>query len=1478
MKLSKSNLLKPNIEKMEAKRDVNGLIKSLKNENVNFRINGALALGKIKRARAVAPLIEALHDEDEDVRWAAAWSLGEIGKPAARPLIQVLNDEDSDVRWKAAWALEKIGKPVVESLIQALKVEKGEAKAKVAVVLGSIGDIRAIRPLVQALSDEDENVRWGATWALEKIGGAATNALSRALASEDRDTRRDAAIALGIIKDETAIDPLLAAMRDEDLSVRGAAASALANIGGRKAISTLQLYLREDDEDLRRSSAEVLGKLGWQPDKETDRLDFYIANRQWADAVKLAGDSLPMLLKALKEESWEVRRQVALALKERGREAIDLLVEALEDSDEDIRREAALIFKEVGDETTIEPLVRALSSSDWFVRRNSALTLGELGNQKAIQPLIGALKDRDEDVRRVAAWALGRLGEMAVDPLLEALREGDTDVRKGAAWALGVIGDTQAAGALIGALKDPDEEVRRGAAWALGEMGTAVVPQLNEAMGDEELRPVVAEILEKAGVEEERVLAGGDFFEEEVPLAGEEIIEAALEPLEPSFESEPEQPMGAASQVLDKLGWKAEGEIDKLGSLISKGRWDEVTELGDEAVDRLIEVLQSGNPEVRSRAAWSLGVIGSGRSVQPLVQALTDPDADVRSKVAGALKKMPASSLDPLIDALRDPSPDLRREAAQVLGEIKDIRAITPLIKSLDDGDERVRAGAAGALEKIGSPAIESLQEALQDEDRAMRVRAGEILKKLGWETPTETDEIEALISQGQWEQVAAMGELAMDRLLVALGDESPDRRRGAAWALGVIRNPKAVPPLIGALEDPDTSVRRGAAWALGVIGNRGATEALTRSLRDEDAEMRRKVAWALGEIADDAAVESLVGALNDADEDVRRVVLLVLEKLGWKPPEEAEEVQQLVADREWDRLAGMGDVAVGSLIEALESGDEEMRVKAAWALGEIGDARAVDPLLSSLQDRSASVREKAIWALGKIADERAVDALIAALDDTDEGVSWAASEVLDNLGWVPVQAVAGEEFMQRGEEEAYREAFEGEGEAVIEERPVVESEAEAAPASSEEPFEEAFEEEPELVAEPPMEVVPPEVVEEIAGEAEKEAPEAEEVPEFRMPEAVRVSAVAEEELVEVVSPEIVEELLEAAEEEALEGAAAEAGGPGPEVSVEALEAGAEQAEAEIEPLKVPIEVFPATTAEEQEPAIELEMAEAAPEAPVAQPEAAVDESEKAARLVAARQWNELIRMGEAAVDPLIEALHDEDASVRRKAAWILSEIGEAAVEPLLLALEDPREDVRELASDVLDRLGWEVGDEAEKARRLIAEKQWDRVAKIGSPAVNPLIHSLKQGDEETRRQSAVLLGLIADDKALEPLALALNDHDSEVRRKAVWALGKIDGEKAVDALAQALRDEDSDVRFKSAALLYKLGWKPSGDEERALCYIANRQWMKLIELGEPSLGPLSKRLEDSDPEVREQAEWITAEIKSAVELERLMRGLREEA
>ena len=70
---------------------------------------------------AVEPLVQALRDRHEQVRWEAAKALGALADPrAARRLVVALEDEDFDVRWVVAEALVAIRKPALQPLLEAL--------------------------------------------------------------------------------------------------------------------------------------------------------------------------------------------------------------------------------------------------------------------------------------------------------------------------------------------------------------------------------------------------------------------------------------------------------------------------------------------------------------------------------------------------------------------------------------------------------------------------------------------------------------------------------------------------------------------------------------------------------------------------------------------------------------------------------------------------------------------------------------------------------------------------------------------------------------------------------------------------------------------------------------------------------------------------------------------------------------------------------------------------------------------------------------------------------------------------------------------------------------------------------------------------------------------------------------------------------------------------------------------------------------
>ena len=115
--------------------------------------------------------------------------------------------------------------------------------------------------------------------------------------------------------------------------------------------------------------------------------------------------------------------------------------------------------------------------------------------------------------------------------------------------------------------------------------------------------------------------------------------------------------------------------------------------------------------------------------------------------------------------------------------------------------------------------------------------------------------------------------------------------------------------------------------------------------------------------------------------------------------------------------LCEIGTPAVEPLIAALKDNNKGVRMAAAGALGGIKDARAVEPLIAALKNSNKGVRMAAAEALGGIKDARAVGPLIAALKDSDEYVRMAAAGALGEIGG-PDAARARAAFQQQLEQE----------------------------------------------------------------------------------------------------------------------------------------------------------------------------------------------------------------------------------------------------------------------------------------------------------------------------------------------------------------------------------------------------------------------------------------------------------------------------
>ena len=242
----------------------------------------------------------------------------------------------------------------------------------------------------------------------------------------------------------------------------------------------------------------------------------------------------------------------------------------------------------------------------------------------------------------------------------------------------------------------------------------------------------------------------------------------------------------------------------------------------------------------------------------------------------------------------------------------------------------------------------------------------------------------------------------AVAEQIAALKDEDWAIREEAATILGRLRDPRAVAPLVSVLRDGDRAVRDAAIGALLAIGE-PAVAPLGACLSDPALTVQESASSVLATIADARVLTPLVKALASPDWIVRMHAAKALGRI--KSPGSVASLVPLLQDnvkavREETStaLAAIGEAALSSLFVALTHAEWLVRLHAVEALGKTRSPEAVDPLLSVLiNDRDRAVREDAVRALGQIGDARAVEFLVTAMKEP--GLRPLAIEALGRIG-----------------------------------------------------------------------------------------------------------------------------------------------------------------------------------------------------------------------------------------------------------------------------------------------------------------------------------------------------------------------------------------------------------------------------------------------------------------------------------------------
>ena len=294
---------------------------------------------------------------------------------------------------------------------------------------------------------------------------SATPTLVELLSDADTLVRANAAFALGLLADSSALIPLrdfvLNAPGSDARAAEAEAVSAIARIGGPPASQVIADLLARWSGQASNPSAALLEALG--------------------GAWRL-GDDAPVsaLVPFASAPAAEARRRAVYSLARiHAGEAADVLLAATDDSLPDIRatavRELTVSYADAAglDRSGLAGRVRRLTGDpDPGVRISALRALGTYGTEDLAGAAVERMADADPGVRLQALTALGQLkGALAIETLAEWVGPGPYAIRRQALLSLARAGSSRALTKIRPWLTDPDWRYRTAAAEAAGLVG-----------------------------------------------------------------------------------------------------------------------------------------------------------------------------------------------------------------------------------------------------------------------------------------------------------------------------------------------------------------------------------------------------------------------------------------------------------------------------------------------------------------------------------------------------------------------------------------------------------------------------------------------------------------------------------------------------------------------------------------------------------------------------------------------------------------------------------------------------------------------------------------------------------------------------------------------------------------------------------------------------------------------------------------------
>lgn len=371
--------------------------------------------------------------------------------------------------------------------------------------------------------------------------------------------------------------------------------------------------------------------------------------------------------------------------------------------------------------------------------------------------------------------------------------------------------------------------------------------------------------------------------------------------------------------------------IQILAGDIADGKIKKGSAEEKEALKALEELTAATEPEIAVAALQALLNTAPEETRLEVFAEQTDarrPDAVRRAALDAVIQLQKQGTSVVLAGVMeRDPDLELRLQAIRGMGRIIEPSAMTMLIRMAVRGQPRVMAEAA--REKLRD--IRSADSVLSIYAGSRTVEASRELADMMEKTSDYERQLEEALDEipAAKKKAAPRASQPHEVAMLRMKDGGKDQRLTAAYDLGLMMRPESEEALRTALEDPEPDVALAAAEALGRIPKLKAPAKLL-GLLDVGPQSRPSVriaaARACGLVNPAPSGTSVAAAL--AKERDPGVQLELAQTLGLLRPPEAKL----------------------PLLALLVEGAQPAKIKAAWALGQLGDKSVCPALVSAIE------------------------------------------------------------------------------------------------------------------------------------------------------------------------------------------------------------------------------------------------------------------------------------------------------------------------------------------------------------------------------------------------------------------------------------------------------------------------------------------------------------------------------------------------